>query len=60
MGLFFAEAKVLLALLARDYDMTAAAGQEDEADVAFQIDFNANLKIGAVKFSRLQEASVAA
>lgn len=53
MGLFFAEAKVLLALLARDYDLTLA--DQTAPDLKFQVDFNAKLKQGAVKFTRKQQ-----
>lgn len=53
MGLFFAEAKVLLALLARDYDLTL--DDQTAPDLKFQVDFNAKLEQGAVRFTEKKE-----
>lgn len=67
MGLFFAEAKMLLALLARDYviecdhqvmehdNQTPGAPQQQ---VGFKVDFNTHLKQGSVRFMRRHEPAV--
>jgi hypothetical protein len=57
MGLFMAEAKVLLALLAREYDITPA---DDSSDVDFKVSFFTLLKKGMVKISKKQQQPVAA
>lgn len=51
-----AEAKVLLALLARDYDITLVG---DSADVNFNVSFVTQLTKGAVKFSKSLTAAAA-
>jgi hypothetical protein len=53
MSLFFAEAKVLLALLAREYDITQV--DESSDSVNFKVDFMAQLQKGTVIFSKLKE-----
>lgn len=56
MGLFMTEAKVLLALLGRDYDITLV---DDSADVSFHMSFVNHLVKGAVRFSKTLTAAAA-
>jgi hypothetical protein len=57
MGLFMAEAKVLLALLARDYDITPV---DDSSDVEFKVSLITLLKKGTVRITKKQQQPVAA
>jgi hypothetical protein len=57
MGLFMTEAKVLLALLGRDYDITLE--DEEAADVSFHMSFVNHLAKGAVRFSKTLTAAAA-
>lgn len=52
MALFMAEAKVLLALLGRDYEITHL---DSSPDVDFKVTFFTQLRQGAVKFSKKQQ-----
>lgn len=56
MGLFMTEAKVLLALLGRDYDITLV---DDSADVSFHMLFVNHLVKGVVRFSKTLTAAAA-